>query len=195
MASYVDKGTAAATPMPGCATPGFALVAVLVLTIMIMALVPMMLTLNRENISGVQGDQVRARVAEQARQMFMIGHASMQMNAGLPQGWQQASAAAADDVAMLVNCSGFLDREDEAWNTEDARISMITIDDATAAIDGTRLATGVYRSGYGDVAYEQYTVIGCAISDAPNSQGAAMRGEFALTGQRLLLLVLEANGT
>lgn len=195
MASYVQKGNSAATPVPEGAAPGFALVAVLVLTIMIMALVPMMLTLNRENISGVQGDQVRARVGEQARQMFMIGHASMQMNAGLPQGWQQASAAAADDVAMLVNCSGFLDRDDEAWNTEDARISMITITDNTAAIDGTRLATGIYRSGYGDVTYEQYTVIGCAISDAPNSQGAAMRGEFALSGQRLMLLGLEANGT
>ena len=142
MASYVQKGNGAATPVPEGAAPGFALVAVLVLTIMIMALVPMMLTLNRENISGVQGDQVRARVGEQARQMFMIGHASMQMNAGLPQGWQQASAAPADDVAMLVNCSGFLDRDDEAWNTEDARISMITITDNTAAIDGTRLATG-----------------------------------------------------
>lgn len=180
---------------PRGAAPGFALVAVLVLTMLILALVPMMLTLNRENITSVQGDQIRARVSEQARQMFMISHATMQMHAGLPQGWTQASTADADAVATLVSCSGLLDRDDENWNSADARLSVITIDNETAPIDGTRLAMGIYRSGYDEVAYEQYTVLGCAISDAPNSQGAVMRGEFAYSGQRMLLLGLEANGS
>ena len=166
----------------------------LVLTIMIMALVPMMLTLTGKISPGCRA--IRCAPGWLNRRGDVRDRpCQMQMNAGLPQGWQQASAAPAGDVAMLVSCSGFLDREDEAWNTEDARISMITITDNSVAIDGTRLAAGVYRSGYGDVTYEQYTVIGCAISDVPNSQGAAMRGEFALSGQRLMLLGLEANGT
>ena len=199
MASVINKDNLPSKNIQSQMLPhsaqGFALVAVLVLTIMIMALVPMMLTLNRENIAGVQGDQIRARVNEQARQMFMIGHATMQMNAGLPLGWQQASAASAEDVAMMTSCSGFLDRTDEPWNTDDARLSIITLDEETASIGGTKLAAGIYRTGYGDVTYEQYIIIGCSISDAPNSQGAAMRGEFALTGQRMMLLGLEANGT
>ena len=194
MATIDQKSRILSSPRLG-GEPGFALVAVLVLTMLILALVPMMLTLNRENIASVQGDQIRARVSEQARQMFMIGHATMQMNAGLPLGWQQASTAASDAVGTLASCSGLLDRADETWNTADARLSVITIDNATAPIDGTRLAVGVYRSGYGEVAYERYTVLGCAISDAPNSQGAAMRGEFAYSGQRMLLLGLEANGS
>lgn len=195
---HQDQAAVGHTPLPANharGEPGFALVAVLALTVLIMTMVPMMLSLSRENITGVQGDQIRARVSEQARQMFMIGQTSMQMNAGLPVGWQQGSAAATEAVATMVNCSGFLDRDDETWAGQDARISIMTLDNNTDAIGGTTLAMGVYRSGYGDVTYEQYTVIGCAISDSPNSQGAVMRGEFALTGQRMMLLGLEANGT
>ena len=53
-------------------------------------MIPMMLNFNRESVTGVQLDQSRALASEYSRQMFMITHAQLLMNAGLPHGWVQA---------------------------------------------------------------------------------------------------------
>lgn len=183
----------AETPAGG--EPGFALISVLMLTVLITTLVPMMISLNRESITSVQGDQVRARVNEQARQMFMMAHASMLMHGGLPVGWQRADQAAEASRTDLSNCSGFLDRAGETWSSADTRLSVMQLAEANSPLDGSKLIAGVFRTGYAEVPYENYVVMGCVISGGRISQGAAMRGEFALSGQRFLLLGLEANGT
>lgn len=178
---------------PANAQPGFALMSVLLLTVLITALVPVMIALNRENVAGAVTDQLSARVGEEARQMFMMAHATMLMHGGLPVGWQAADSAASINRDDLVNCSGFLDRDDEAWNSPDARLSVMTISRTSSPLDGSKLIAGVYRTGYDSVPYEHYVVLGCVISGGRFSQGSAIRAEFALTGQRFVVLGLEAG--
>lgn len=175
--------------------PGFALVMVLFLSVLITTMIPMMLNFNRESVTGVQRNQSRALVSEYARQVFMTTHAQMLMNGGLPLGWSGgddtvlASTSAIEDIE---NCSGFLDLN-EVWNKADARVSWMQIDNATSALNNSKIIAGIYRTSYGSVPYEHYVVMGCVITAGQLSQGAVMRGEYAITGQQVVMLSLRAE--
>ena len=69
----------------------------------------------------------------------------------------------------------------------------MTISRTSSPLDGSKLIAGVYRTGYDSVPYEQFVVLGCVISGGRFSQGSAIRAEFALTGQRFVMLGLEAG--
>lgn len=177
------------------AQPGFALVAVLFLSVLIVTMIPMMLNFNRESITGVQQDQSRALASEYSRQMFMLTHAQLLMNGGLPQGWTQGNASSLSTTTAiedLGNCSGFLDLT-ETWNKADARVSWMEIDNDDSPMDGAKIIAGIYRDSYDTVPYEHYIVMGCVITPAPLSSGAVMRGEFAITAQRILMLSLRTE--
>ncbi len=177
------------------AQPGFALVAVLFLSVLITTMIPMMLNFNRESITGVQQDQSRALASEYSRQMFMLTHTQLLMNGGLPIGWVQGDASSLSTTTAiedLENCSGFLDLT-ETWNKTDARVSWMEIDDAGSTMDGAKIIAGIYRDSYATVPYEHYIVMGCVITPGPLSQGAVMRGEFAITAQRILMLSLRTD--
>lgn len=175
--------------------PGFALVAVLFLSVIITAMIPMMINFNRESITSVQRGQSQAVAAEYAKQIFMMAHTELMMHQGLPQGWTKGNSAdltstsALDDIG---NCSGYLDL-DETWNSADARISWMQIDDPSSAANDSKVIAGVTRASYGDVPYDHFIVLGCVISGGRLSQGAVMRGEFAISGQQILMLSLSSN--
>ena len=174
---------------------GFALVAVLFLSVIITAMIPMMINFNRESITSVQRGQSQAVAAEYAKQIFMMAHTELMMHQGLPQGWSQGNStdlsttSAIDDIG---NCSGYLDL-DETWNSADARISWMQIDDPASTANDSKVIAGITRSSYGDVPYEHYIVLGCVITGGRLSQGAVMRGEFAISGQQILMLSLSSN--
>ena len=175
--------------------PGFALVAVLFLSVIITAMIPMMINFNRESITSVQRGQSQAVAAEYAKQIFMMAHTELMMHQGLPQGWTKGNSAdltstsALDDIG---NCSGYLDL-DETWNSADARISWMQIDDPSSAANDSKVIAGVTRASYGDVPYDHFIVLGCVITGGRLSQGAVMRGEFAISGQQILMLSLSSN--
>ena len=175
--------------------PGFALVAVLFLSVIITAMIPMMINFNRESITSVQRGQSQAVAAEYAKQIFMMAHTELMMHQGLPQGWSQGDStdlnttSALDDIG---NCSGYLDLN-ETWNSADARISWMQIDNAASAANDSKVIAGITRISYGDVPYEHYIVLGCVITGGRLSQGAVMRGEFAISGQQILMLSLSSN--
>ena len=175
--------------------PGFALVAVLFLSVIITAMIPMMINFNRESITSVQRGQSQAVAAEYAKQIFMMAHTELMMHQGLPQGWTKGNSAdlistsALDDIG---NCSGYLDL-DETWNSADARISWMQIDDPASAANDSKVIAGVTRTSYGDVPYDHFIVLGCVITGGRLSQGAVMRGEFAISGQQILMLSLSSN--
>ena len=175
--------------------PGFALVAVLFLSVIITAMIPMMINFNRESITSVQRGQSQAVAAEYAKQIFMMAHTELMMHQGLPQGWRKGNSAdlistsALDDIG---NCSGYLDL-DETWNSADARISWMQIDDPSSAANDSKVIAGVTRTSYGDVPYDHFIVLGCVITGGRLSQGAVMRGEFAISGQQILMLSLSSN--
>ena len=175
--------------------PGFALVAVLFLSVIITAMIPMMINFNRESITSVQRGQSQAVAAEYAKQIFMMAHTELMMHQGLPQGWTKGNSAdltstsALDDIG---NCSGYLDL-DETWNSADARISWMQIDDPSSAANDSKVIAGVTRTSYGDVPYDHFIVLGCVITGGRLSQGAVMRGEFAISGQQILMLSLSSN--
>ena len=175
--------------------PGFALVAVLFLSVIITAMIPMMINFNRESVTAVQRSQSQAIAAEYAKQMFMMAHTELMMHQGLPQGWSQGNASALSTTSALEdigNCSGYLDLE-ETWNKADARISWMQIDNASSAANDSKVIAGITRTSYGDVPYEHYIVLGCVITGGRLSQGAVMRGEFAISGQQILMLSLASN--
>ena len=175
--------------------PGFALVAVLFLSVIITAMIPMMINFNRESITSVQRGQSQAVAAEYAKQIFMMAHTELMMHQGLPQGWTKGnstdliSTSALDDIG---NCSGYLDL-DETWNSADVRISWMQIDDPASAANDSKVIAGVTRTSYGDVPYDHFIVLGCVITGGRLSQGAVMRGEFAISGQQILMLSLSSN--
>ena len=188
----LDQSSVTSSPS---AKPGFALVAVLFLAAMITTMIPMMLNFNRESVTGVQQDQSRALASEYSRQMFMLTHAQLLMNGGLPQGWVQGNASSLSSTSAiedLGNCSGFLNLT-ETWNKVDARVSWMEIDDDGSTMDGAKLIAGIYRDSYGAVPYEHYIIMGCVITPAPLSSGAVMRGEFAISGQQVLMLSLRTE--
>ena len=194
-ASAQAKLAQARLAQTGSAQPGFALVAVLFLSALIVTMIPMMLNFNRESVTGVQLDQSRALASEYSRQMFMLTHAELLMNAGLPQGWVQGDASSLDTTSAiedLGNCSGFLNLT-EVWDKVDARVSWMEIDDAGSIMDGAKIIAGIYRDSYGSVPYEHYIVMGCVIIPGPLSQGAVMRGEFAITAHQILMLSLRTD--
>ena len=177
------------------AQPGFALVAVLFLSALIVTMIPMMLNFNRESVTGVQLDQSRALASEYSRQMFMLAHAELLMNAGLPTGWSQGNASSLSSTTAIEdmgNCSNFLNIT-ESWNKQDARVSWMEIDDDGSTMDGAKIIAGIYRDSYDSVPYEHYIVMGCVIVPGPLSQGAVMRGEFAVTAHRILMLSLRTD--
>ena len=175
--------------------PGFALVAVLFLSVIITAMIPMMINFNRESITSVQRGQSQAVAAEYAKQIFMMAHTELMMHQGLPQGWTKGNSAdlistsALDDIG---NCSGYLDL-DETWNSADVRISWMQIDDPASAANDSKVIAGVTRASYGEVPYDHFIVLGCVITGGRLSQGAVMRGEFAISGQQILMLSLSSN--
>ena len=180
---------------PTTAEPGFALVMVLFLSVLITTMIPMMLNFNRESVTNVQRNQSRALVTEHARHVFMTTHAQLLMNGGLPLGWAEGtdtSLAATTAIEDLANCSGFLDLT-ETWEKADARVSWMEIDNATSSLNDAKIIAGIYRTSYDSVPYEHYIVMGCVISSGELSQGAVMRGEYAITGQQLLLLSLRSE--
>ncbi len=177
------------------AEPGFALVAVLFLSVIITAMIPMMINFNRESVTAVQRGQSQAVAAEYAKQIFMMAHTELMMHQGLPQGWSQGNSSDLSTTSAIEdigNCSGYLDL-DETWNSADARISWMQIDDATSAANDSKVIAGITRTSYGDVPYDHYIVLGCAITGGRLSQGAVMRGEFAISGQQILMLSLSSN--
>ncbi|MCE2517717.1 MAG: hypothetical protein J4F41_07790 [Alphaproteobacteria bacterium] len=181
--------------LPSQAQPGFALVMVLFLSVIIITMIPMMLNFNRESVTNVQRDQSRALVSEYARQVFMTTHAQMLMNGGLPVGWSQgndAALATTSAIEDLGNCSGFLDLT-ESWNKADARVSWMEIDNATSQLNDSKIIAGIYRTSYDSVPYEHYVVMGCVITAGRLSQGAVMRGEYAITGQQVVMLSLRSE--
>ena len=175
--------------------PGFALVAVLFLSVIITAMIPMMINFNRESITSVQRGQSQAVAAEYAKQIFMMAHTELMMHQGLPQGWTKgdssdlSTTSALDDIG---NCSGYLDLN-ETWNSADARISWMQIDNAASAANDSKVIAGITRTSYGEVPYDHFIVLGCVITGGRLSQGAVMRGEFAISGQQILMLSLSSN--
>lgn len=176
---------------------GFALVAVLFLAAFITAMIPMMMNFNRESVTAVQRSQAQALASEQARQVFMMAHTELMMNSGLPQGWSQGDSSGLSTTTAIEdigNCSGYVDRT-ETWNKADARISWMEIDNASNPANDSKIIAGITRTSYGDVPYEHYIVMGCVITAGRLSQGAAMRGEFAISGQQMLMLSLETGNS
>ena len=182
-------------PLNASKQQGFALVAVLFLSVIITAMIPMMINFNRESVTAVQRSQSQAIAAEYAKQVFMMAHTELMMHQGLPQGWSQGNSASLSSTSALAdigNCSGYLDI-DEDWNTADARLSWMQIDNASNAANDSKVIAGITRTSYGDVPYEHYIVLGCVITGGRLSQGAVMRGEFAISGQQILMLSLASN--
>ncbi len=170
---------------------GFALVAVLFLSSIIAILVPLMLTLNQENISTIQHQQSQALADDYARQIFMMAHATLLMNGGLPLGWAEGDSTGLDNTSAindLENCSAVLDRS-EAWQIPNARVSWMQINDDKQ----TTIIAGIYRRDNEDLPYDQYVVMGCAIIGGGLPQASTMRGEFARTGQQMLMLSLASG--
>ncbi len=170
---------------------GFALIAVLFLSSVIAILIPLMLTLNQENVATIERQQSQALANEYARQIFMMAHAEMLMNGGLPLGWAEGDSTGLDNtsaIADLQNCSTALDRS-EAWNIPNARVSWMQINDDK---DSTIIA-GIYRRDSDDLPYDQYIVMSCAIIGGGLPQASVMRGEFARTGQQMLMLSLASG--
>jgi hypothetical protein len=179
------------------AEPGFALVMVLFLSVLITTMIPLMLNLNRESVTNVQQNQSRALAEEYARQVFMATHVQMLMSGGLPLGWSTGDDTALTStsaIADLASCSGFMDLS-ETWDKPDARVSWMKINDAATALNGSKIIAGIYRTSYGDVPYEHYIVLGCVISGGALSQGAAVRGEYAIADQQVLMLSLRAESS
>lgn len=173
-----------------------ALPGVLVLTLLISAMVPLMLTLNRENVSAARRDQVRVSAAAQARHMFMIAHTYMLMHGGLPTGWSKGSIPAVTEArADLEHCSGYAGHDGENWGRDDARVLRMIIGDDSVNFAGNRVIAGIYRAGRGELPFEKYIVIGCVLTAGAYAQGAAMRGEFARAQQRFVLLALGGDTT
>jgi len=175
---------------------GFALPGVLALTLMISAMVPLMFTLNRENISAARRDQVRVSAAAQARHMFMIAHAYMLMHGGLPVGWKKGNIPdAAKSQTDLAYCSGYAGHDGEDWWRDDARISGMIIGEESRDYSGNRIIAGIYLADRGELPFEKYIVLGCVITTGTYAQGAALRGEFARLDGRFVLLELDGDTT
>lgn len=175
---------------------GFALPGVLFLSLMISAMVPIMVTLNRENVTSARADQVRASAAGGAQHMFTLAHAYLLMHGGLPVGWRKASSPDAAETGMdLANCSGYAGHDDETWRQEDARVFRLMISEESNHFPRSRMLAGIYRTGQAELAFEKYVVIGCVITAGAYAQGAALRGEFARTLEQLVLLDLDEGTT
>ncbi len=170
---------------------GFALIAVLFLSSVIAILIPLMLTLNQENVSTIQRQQSQALADDYARQIFMMAHAELLMNAGVPLGWAEGDSTGLDNtsaIADLENCSAALGHS-EAWQVPNARVSWTQINDDKESI----IIAGIYRQDDDDLPYDQYVVMGCAIIGGGLPQASIMRGEFARTGQQMLMLSLASG--
>jgi hypothetical protein len=177
------------TPRPGFALPG-----VLVLTMLISAMVPLMITLNRESVSAARRDQVRVSASAQAHHMFMMAHAYLLMHGGLPVGWHKGNIPDAADIRTdLGYCSGYAGHEGEGWGREDARVVRLTIGEESLDFAGSRAIAGIYAADRGELPYETYIVMGCFITRGAYAQGAALRGEFARSRGRFHLLSLSGD--
>lgn len=175
---------------------GFALPGVLALTLMVSAMVPLMFTLNRENISAARRDQVRVSAIVQARQMFMIAHAYMLMHGGLPVGWSKGNIPdRAETRTDLGYCSGYAGHDGENWGREDARVFGLALRQESTDYAGNRIIAGVYLADRGELPFETYIVMGCVITTGNYAQGAALRGEFARFDGQFVLLDLGGDTT
>jgi len=175
--------------------PGFALVGVLLLSLLVSAAVPLMFALNRENIAASRREQVRALAAQQARHAFLVAHAYMLMHSGLPAGWRKGSNSVAETQDDLEYCSGYAGQNGEDWGREDARVFHITLGESAGMAANSRLMAGIVRADRDDLPYEKYVVIGCVITSGPYAVGASLRGEFAFVRQKVMLLRLSGDTT
>ena len=175
--------------------PGFALVAVLFLSVIITAMIPMMINFNRESITSVQRGQSQAVAAEYAKQIFMMAHTELMMHQGLPQGWTKGNSPILprpQRLMILAIVPAIL-----IW-MKHGTVPMrgfrgCRLMNAASAANDSKVIAGVTRASYGDVPYDHFIVLGCVITGGRLSQGAVMRGEFAISGQQILMLSLSSN--
>lgn len=167
------------------ARSGFALIGVLVLSIMIGMMIPVMLNLETENRAMMRQHQARASVVSTAHHMFGLAHDQFLLHTGLPLGWTRGDAAPPDQLKALTACSRALGHEED-WHLSTARYTHLNVNMEGHNYQGYRLITAIRRGDDAMLPFTVYVVIGCAISHRPFSQLGVVRGVYLHSGGRVI---------
>lgn len=167
------------------AKSGFALIGVLVLSVMIGMMIPVMLNLETENRALLRHHQARAHVVSTAHHMFGLAHDQFLLHTGLPLGWSRGDAAPPDQQNALAACSRALGH-DENWHHPAARYTHLNVNGEGHIYQGYRLITAIRRGDDANLPFAVYVVMGCAISDRPFSQLGVVRGLYLHSGGQVI---------
>jgi hypothetical protein len=167
------------------AKSGFALIGVLVLSVMLGMMIPVMLNLETENRAMMRQHQARAHVVSVAHHMFGLAHDQFLLHTGLPLGWTSGDTASPDHLKTLAACSRALGH-DTNWNHPAARYTHLKVNVEGHMYQGYRLITAIRRGNDDLLPFEVYVVMGCAISHSPFSQLGVVRGLYLNSGGQVI---------
>jgi hypothetical protein len=167
------------------AKSGFALIGVLVLSVIIGMMIPVMLNLETENRALLRHHQARAHVVSTAHHMFGLAQDQFLLHTGLPLGWTRGDAAPPDHLNALTACSRALGY-DVDWAYPAARYTHLDINSEDHYYQGYRLITAIRQGDDARLPFAIYVVMGCAISDRPFSQLGVVRGVYLHSGGRVI---------